>query len=289
MKDKKEGEKWVAVETAKEATAVTEGEGAVKVIVKKATEVEPKIVWTVKESGKEGKEGALWVTKEFSGKPAEGAWVSEGGKAFAFSSATGKDMLEKVHVLQEQVAAIKAKKMDITALEESLKELEAELKAKEEKLREFEYKFDMAPAEVTVVKKIREDEAKGDVVVYEKIRGDKAKGDLAVWVAEGDKDDEADEAKAVAKVGVVTADNTIQILLSGIEGGEGRSTYPLGVAAIDRLKKDLPEGYKILESKYDKDAGTMTFKIAPPEGTKVDEKLVRKLVDSLKEAIKTKK
>jgi len=147
----------------------------------------------------------------------------------------------------------------------------------------------MAPSEVTVVKKIREDEAKGDVVVYEKIRGDKAKGDLAVWVAEGDKDDEADEAKAVAKVGVVTADNTIQILLSGIEGGEGRSTYPLGVAAIDRLKKDLPEGYKILESKYDKDAGTMTFKIAPPEGTKVDEKLVRKLVDSLNEAIKTKK
>jgi len=208
--------------------------------------------------------------------------VKEGGKAFAFSSATGKDMLEKVHVLQEQVAAIKAKKMDITALEESLKKLEAELKAKEEKLREFKYKFDMAPAEVTVVKKIGGDEAKGDVVVYEKIRGDKAEGAATAWVTK------ADESGAFTKVGIVTADNTIQILLSGIEGGEGRSTYPLGVAAVDRLKKDLPEGYKILESNYDKDAGTMTFKIAPPEGTKVDEKIIRKLIDGLKEVIKKK-
>jgi flagellar motility protein MotE (MotC chaperone) len=274
-------EKWVVGQPVKEATVVKEGEGAVKVIVKKTTEAEPEIItWTAKETGKEG---SVWVTKEFSGNPAKGAWISEGGKAFTFSSATDKDMLEKVHALQEQVAAIKAKKIDITALEESLKKLEAELKAKEEKLREFKYKFDVAQPEVTVVKKIGEDEAKGDVVVYEKTRVDKAEGAATAWVTK------ADESGAFTKVGIVTADNTIQILLSGIEGGEGRSTYPLGVAAVDRLKKDLPEGYRILESNYDKDAGTMTFKIAPPEGTKVDEKIIRKLVDGLKEAIKTKK
>lgn len=162
--------------------------------------------------------------------------AKEGGKAFAFSSATGKDMLEKVHVLQEQVAAIKAKKMDITALEESLKKLEAELKAKEEKLREFKYKFDMAPAEVTVVKKIGEDEAKGDVA--------------------------------------------IQIVL--VNKGMGPGDYE---RAVVNLKKELPEGYKLLEQKFDTENGTMTFKIAPPEGKKVDEKLVRKLVDSLRAEI----
>jgi hypothetical protein len=219
------------------------------------------------------------VTKEFSGKPAGGTWVSEGGKAFAFSSATDKDMLEKVHGLQEQVAAIKANKMDIAALEESLKKLETELKAKEEKLNELKMKFESAPAEVTVVKKIGE----GDAVVYEKALGDKPEGAATVWVTK------QDEPAAIAKVGIGKDDNTIQIALSGIKSEEGRSAYPLGVAAVDRLKKDLPEGYRILESKYDKDAGTMTFKIAPPEGAKVDEKLIRKLVDSLKEAIKTKK
>ena len=55
------------------------------------------------------------------------------------------------------------------------------------------------------------------------------------------------------------------------------------------MKKELPEGYKLLEQKFDAENGTMTFKIAPPEGTKVDEKIIRKLVDGLKEAIKTKK
>jgi len=284
------------LEFIKEGKVLKVGEGGAYAIVKEGdkegSRIEyyftprgksPTTVWTVKESGKEGKEGALWVTKEFSGKPAGGTWVSEGGKAFAFSSATDKDMLEKVHGLQEQVAAIKANKMDIAALEESLKKLETELKAKEEKLRELKFKFDVAQPEVIVVKKIGEGEAKGDVVVYEKALGDKPEGAATVWVVK------ADEAAAIAKVGIGKDDNTIQIALSGIKSEEGRSAYPLGVAAVDRLKKDLPEGYRILESKYDKDAGTMTFKIAPPEGAKVDEKLIRKLVDSLKEAIKTKK
>jgi hypothetical protein len=94
---------------------------------------------------------------------------------------------------------------------------------------------------------------------------------------------------SIHKIGVSTDDNAIKIVLAGIKEAEGGGTYPLGISAVDRLKKDLPEGYKILESTYDKEAGTMTFKIAPPEGAKVDEKLVRKLVDSLKAEIKAKK
>jgi beta-lactamase regulating signal transducer with metallopeptidase domain len=222
MKDKKEGEKWVAVETAKEATV--------------------------------GKEGAVWVTKEFSGKPVEGAWVSEGGKAFAFSSATDKDMLEKVHALQEQVTAIKAKKMDIDVLQKSLEKLEAELKAQEVKLDKFEFKFDKEPGQIKVVKKIRGEEAEAEA---------------------------AEEAKAVTKV-VAKDDGLIQIVLTGPEGDAGRKAYELAVA---KLKKELPEGYRLLEQNYDADSGAMTFKIAPPEGKKSDEKLVQKLVESLRAEI----
>lgn len=301
MKDVKEGEKWVAGQPAKEGTVIKEGhalkvgEGGTYTIVKEGDKEGPRIeyymtpraksptiAWTVKEPGKEGKEGAVWVTKEFSGKPAEGAWVSEGSKAFAFSPVNNKELLEKVRAIQEQVAAVKEKKLDFSALEGSLEKLAKELAATAEKLGELKMKFEKAPSGVASVKKIGEGEAMGDVVVYEKIRGGKVEGAATAWVAK------ADESPVIAKVDIATSDNTIQILLSGIKGGEERSTYPLGVAAVDRLKKDLPAGYKILEYKYNEDAGTMTFKIAPPEGAKVDEKLVRKLIDGLKEEIQKK-
>jgi len=254
-------EKWVVGQPAKEGMVIKEGEGF-KVVVGTA---------------KEGQEGAVWVTKEFSGKPVEGAWMSEGGKAFAFSSATDKAMLEKVHALQEQVAAIKAKKMDLSALEESLKKLETELKAKEEKLREFEYKVDKAPTEVTVVKKIGEGEAKGDVV-FEKRAEEMAAGKGGTWVAKADQP---------GQVYVSVPDDTINLVFTASVGGRlGAADFERAVA---KLKKELPEGYKILEQKLDAENGVMTFKISPPQGAKVDGKLVRKIVDSIKEAIKTKK
>jgi beta-lactamase regulating signal transducer with metallopeptidase domain len=234
--------------------------------------------WTAAEPGKEGKEGAVWIAKEFSEKPFEGAWMSEGGKAFAFSPATDKEMLEKVHALQEQVAAIKAKKMDITDLEESLKKLEAELAANSEKIGKLHMTFEERPAGITVVKKIGEDEAKGDVVVYEKVRGDKAEGATSLWFAK------RDEAGAIAKVGVFKGDNSIQIVLVNKETGPADFER-----AVVSLKKGLPDGCKLMEQKFDAEEGTMTFRIASPEGKKFDEQTVRKLVDSLTGAIKTKK
>jgi len=249
--------------------------GGVKVVVGTPKEGEPAIAWTVKEPGKEK---AVWVTKEFSEKPFTHVWVSEGGKAFTFSPARDKDMLEKVHALQEQVAAIKAKKMDITALEESLKKLEAELKAKGEKLREFEYKLEKAPGEIAVVKKLREAEAADEGVVFEKRLEDMVTGKGGTWIAKADQPGQAY---------VSVPDDTINLVFTAaVGGGLGAADFERAVA---KLKKELPEGYKILEQKLDAENGVMTFKISPPQGAKVDGKLVRKIVDSVKAELKSKK
>ena len=253
-KDMTQAETWVAAQPVKEATVLKEGEDGVKVVVGKAIDVSPTIVWTVKEPGKEGQEGAVWVTKEFSGKPVEGAWMSEGGKAFAISPARDKELLDKVRKLLEQADAVKAKKMDIDVLQKSLEKLEAELKAQEVKLDKFEFKFDKEPGQIKVVKKIRGEEAEAEA---------------------------AEEATAVTKV-VAKDDGLIQIVLTGPEGDAGRKAYELAVA---KLKKELPEGYRLLEQNYDAGSGAMTFKIALPEGKKSDEKLVQKLVESLRAEI----
>ncbi len=80
----------------------------------------------------------------------------EPGRNIASYSAFGnKDILEKVKALQEQVQAIKAKKLDLSALEETLNKLEGELKA------QGEFKFDRV------------------------VGGEKAKGGTVVWIGEG--------------------------------------------------------------------------------------------------------
>ena len=113
----------------------SEGSGGVQVFVGTPKEGEPAMVWTAKE---QGKDKAVWVAKSRPGEADQMTWVAKDGHAHAFSSTTDEEMLEKVHALQEQVQAIKAKKMDLAALEESLKKLEAELRANEEKLKELE-------------------------------------------------------------------------------------------------------------------------------------------------------
>jgi beta-lactamase regulating signal transducer with metallopeptidase domain len=245
MKDKKEGETWVAVEPAKEATVV--------------------------------KEGAVWVTKEFSEKPVEGAWVREGGKTFAISPVRDKELLEKVRAIREQVEAVKAKKMDIDVLQKSLEKLEAEIAAKAEKINELKMKFEKQPAGITVVEKIREGEGQGDVM-FEKRDEEMAAGKGGTWVAKADQP---------GQVYVSVPDDTINLVFTAaVGGGLGAADFEQAVA---KLKKELPEGYKILEQKLDAENGVMTFKISPPQGAKVDGKLIRKIVDSVKSELKTKK
>jgi beta-lactamase regulating signal transducer with metallopeptidase domain len=200
--------------------------------------------------------------------------VREGEPAIAWTvREDGKDMLEKVRGLQEQVQAIKAKKMDLSALEESLKKLEAELKAKEEKLKELELKFDETPSGF------------GGFKVVRKGGADEADSKTGIWVYEKDK--AAQAAKAKVMVGFNEKDGrTINLIFTGHEGEAGKAAFE---RAIVSLKKDLPEGYKLIEQEFDADNGTMTFKIAAPEGQKTDETIIRKLVDKVKEIVKPEK
>jgi hypothetical protein len=240
-KDMKEGETWVA---AKPGEPAKEG---VHVVV----EAKPEFAWTIKEGDKE----AVYV----EGKPMAAA------KAFAFSPAASRDMLDKVRALQEQVQAIKAKKMDLTALEESLKKLEAELQAKEEKLRSFAYTFDKDPG-TFVVKKRADDEAEGRSFV---------------WVTSKDGEDKTAKAKVAVAVGDKEP-GAIAMVFTGHEGEAGKAMFERSIAA---LKKALPEGYTVAEQKFDEESGTIRFKVAAPEGRKVDETLVKKLVDAVKTAL----
>jgi beta-lactamase regulating signal transducer with metallopeptidase domain len=244
-------------------TIVKEGESGkdgIKVVVEKAKDVKPTIVWTVREPGKEGKEGALWVAKEFSAEPVKLGWVSEGGKGFTVYPVGGTELLEKVRQMQEQVEAIKAKKLDLSALEESLKKLEEELKAREAKLGEFKLDLVKEPGELSIAKEI-----------------DEATVRTGVWIYEDGK-------ARKATVGIEKDDNTIQIV--DVDKGTTAKDFERVVA---RLKKDLPEGYSLIKQEFDQENGTMVFKIAPAEGKKVDEKVVRKLVDSLKDELKSQK
>ncbi len=219
----------------------------------------------------EGVPGAAWTIQEGGhavvGTAGTAVWVAEGGQAYAY--ATGmkdEEMLERVHALQEQVQAIKAKEMDITALEESLKKLEAELQAKEAKLKELKFKVDRVPGEPVLIKKVRETEAEGGntVVVTEGKALGTAKG--RVFVATGDKNE-----------------GTINLVFTGHEGEASQAAFE---RAVTTLEKELPEGYKLVEQKYDSEDGTMTFKVAAPEGKKTDGELIRKLVKMVQEQIK---
>jgi len=246
------------------------GESEPEVFVKRIKEVKPGEKWVAVEPGKEGQ--AVTIVKEVE---PEFSWTTEGPeKTIAFSTKTDR-MLERVQALQEQVQAIKAKKMDLSALEDSLKKLEAELKAQEEKFKSFSYKFDKAPAEYSFTKRLDSDEAKEKTFT---------------WKMEREKEAEAAEGRAVAKAkaGVFVEfddknDGTINLVFTGQRGAAGQAAFE---RAVVKLKKELPEGYKIAGQEYEDDNGTMTFKIVPPEGMKTDKALIKKLVELVQSEIK---
>jgi len=246
----------------KEAKIVFYGDVKPEVVIESAPEVFVKL-------GKDIKEGEKWVQAAPVQEGKAFKVVREGKPAFVWTAKEdGQDMLEKVKALQEQVQAIKAKKLDLSALEESLKKLEAELEANAAKLKEIGIKFEKSPGAFSVVKRIGEDkvESKADVWVMEK---DKAAGEQT--------------AKVVVGIGD-TNDRTINMVFTGQTGEEGRAAFEKAVA---KLKQELPEGYKIVEQKYDPDKGTMNFKVSAPEGGKTDATFIRKLVDSVKDALKS--
>jgi beta-lactamase regulating signal transducer with metallopeptidase domain len=242
------------------------GNAKPEVIVEAAPEVFVKL-------GKDIKPGEKWI--QVSPDEVQEAKtvkiIKEGKPALAWTFKEGEtDMLEKVRALQEQVQAIKAKKMDLSALEESLKKLEKELQANAEKLKEIGLKLDKSPGAFTIVKRIGEDEVASKT---------------GVWVMEERQAAEAGQAKIMVGVGDQN-ERTISMVFTAQKGEAGQADYERVLA---KLKQELPAGYKIEEQKFDAEKGAMTFKISAPEGGKTDQAFIRKLVDSVKETLKSNK
>ena len=231
--------------------------GDFHVEVRPVIEAKPTITWTLKEPIKEG---TYRIVKEFSGKPFEGRWISEDGKTHIFSVARDKEILEKIREIREQAAAVKEKKTDFSTLEKSLEKLEAMLKADEEKSPKLGIEIDKEP-----------DLA---VAVREAVKA-KVEPRIGIEIREGVN------TATVKTITSYTADGTatIQLIAPGKGGEEGRVAYAW---AVSQLKKDLPEGYKLLEQNYNEESGTMTFKVTIPKGKTDIESLIRNLVWSLK-------
>jgi len=232
--------KGSTLQVLKEGQVCKVSEGDLQTIVKEGGKEGDKIVVVKVKEAKPGKTADVWAVKESDLKP---IMVSIPGD---------KDLLDKVRHIREQAEAVKARKMDIAALEDSLKKLEAELQAKEETMRKLEIKLG----------KTVDNLALGTCI--EPAVG-KAVGSAAV--------------KVIVKDG-----NTIQIIY--LDRGTSDKDYERVVA---RLKKDLPEGTKLADSGFDAESGTMSFKIGRPEGAKADEELIHKLVEIIKNELKTTK
>ena len=273
-----------SLQVVKEGGLIKVGEGGKVQIIKEKDGQERKIVFfgdvkpeVVVEAapevfvklGKDIKEGEKWVQAAPAQEARTFKVVREGKPAFVWTAKEdGRDMLEKVKALQEQVQAIKAKKLELSALEESLKKLAAELEANAAKLKDIGIKFEKSPGTFTVVKRIGEDEVQGKT---------------GVWAVEKGK--AAGEEKAKVMVGIGdTNDRTISLVFTGQTGEAGRAAFEKAVA---KLEQELPEGYKIIEQKYDPDKGTMNFKVTAPEGGKTDATFIRKLVESVKGTLKS--
>ena len=259
--------KGSSLKLIKEGKVLKVGKSGVYSFIREGHKDGSKIAWVVKEPDK-GIE-----IKEISAKPETGVWIADEVKPRISSwSVSEKELLDKVREIQEQVKAVKEKKLDISALEKYLDKLEAELKAGEEKPRHFKLKLDKEPGEIG----IELDKEPGEFTLYKKIREDKAKGEVGVYIMEGDKSDKA------WTVTVAEDDAALQFIIKGKAGQEGREAFDRAVA---RVKKELPEGYK-LDPEYDEESGTMTFKITLPGGKKDSEELIKKLVESLREEVK---
>lgn len=244
MKDGKEGPIIVAGKPAKEDA------GALGIIVEDHPAGE--------------KEKAVWVIED---RPFKEGLASR-AKTFAFSARQDQEMLDKVRGLQEQVAAIKAKKMDLAALEESLKKLAAELEAKQDRFKDLELDLKL-------------EKEKTGYAIAKTVAGEKLENKTFTWTT---KSDEAmARAKARIFIGSDEKDgNTINMVFTGQSGEAGRDAYE---RALGKLKGAVPAGSEILETEYDAEDGHMTFKISVPEGQKTDKALVEKLVEIVKSEI----
>ncbi len=173
-----------------------------------------------------------------------------------------QELKKKLEELRKTLEKVKAKELELADLEKALDEMEAELKEHEEEFKAVKLRFSDKPITYSAVRK-KVDE----------------KGNVALWIGEGD---------APRSVTITTGKKgSFSMAIAAGASGMTRENYE---RIVDRIKKELPEGYEV-EADYDSDfkekSGVLTLKISGPEGTTgVSSELAKKLAEILKEEIK---
>ncbi len=155
------------------------------------------------------------------------------------------EMQDQLRQIREELNQVKEGKLDIQELEKSLAELEAELKKLEE-----------MPSSFTIVREKDSGKRVGKVFVDE-------------------------DAKQNIFTVTVEKEGGISIVCTIRRTEKTREVYD---KAVERIRKELPEGYTLAPEFIEK-SGTMVFKIKGPEGKEAPEELVRKFVDILKQEL----
>jgi len=148
--------------------------------------------------------------------------------------------------IREELKQVKEGKLGIQELEKSLDELETDLKKLEE-----------MPSSFTIVREKDSGNTVRKVVI------------------------EKEPKKNIFFTVTVEKEGTISIVCTISRTEKSRELYE---KAVERVRKELPEGYT-LEPEFVEKSGTTIFKIKGPEGKEAPEKLVQKLVDVIKEEL----
>ncbi len=262
-----------------EGARITIVDGKPLIAVGKEIKIDGKNVFSIIEPGKDSV--AVTVTDKDGEKP---VWVTEArpGAGWTVLSPDDKDLLEKVKALREQAAAVKSGKLDIAELEKSLEKLESGLKDTSggpNVLHLGKYHFGnptFKTGRFALATTIPDHET--NVTYY--VMTDKEAKDNAMVVS-GDKGKAGTKAAHIS--GTHAREGTIMIVLTGRKGEEGKAAYE---RAETRLKKELPQGYEVVESNRDEESGAVTFRIEAPADKKNDIEFIRKVVDALKDEIK---
>jgi len=254
-----EGDKAVKVIEGGSLKLVTEKDKGEIIWVGKA-DVEPHVVVV----GKASAEPRIAFIGEDKGKPNVVVKTVTDVKPHITWKAVKDDyeFQKKLEELRKTLEKVKAKELELSALEEALNKIEAELKERGQALKALEVQAVDKPVAYTIVKK-----------------GADEKGDAAVWIS-------GDEAARPVTITTAKKGDFSMAVALGVKSLD-RETY---ARIVDQVRKALPEGYDI-EADYDADfkekAGVLTLKIkGPADKPGVPAEVAEKLAEVLKQAIK---
>ncbi|MDH4197088.1 MAG: M56 family metallopeptidase [Candidatus Aminicenantes bacterium] len=154
---------------------------------------------------------------------------------------------EKLRVLREKLKKVKGEERDLHDIQEVLTDLEADLEGEK-----GEFKLSV----------VRE--------------GDKDK--QAAWVGRVESGVKKDAVTVLVK----DKTGAFSIVYTMLTGEKDRATYD---RLVERVKKELPEGYA-LDPSFEEATGAVTLKITGPAGEKAAKELIEKLSAVIKEEVK---